>query len=80
MFWLERADLIIVDKRIFEHFRKQLSKEFNTDEEVVFHDVLKSQTNYQTAFQNRDLRDQFNEGLKRIRADGSYQSILDAYK
>ena len=80
MFWADRADLIIVDRKIFEHFRKLLRSEFNTDEEVTFHDVVKAQTNYQTAFRNRALRDQFNEGLKRIRADGSYQGILDSYK
>ena len=80
MFWAERAELIIVDKKIFEHFRKQLRTEYKTDEEVVFHDVMKSQTNYPVAFRNKELRDQFNEGLKKIRADGSYQAIIDAYR
>lgn len=80
MFWAERTDLIIVDKKIFEHFRKQLHNEFKTEEEVVFHDILKSQTNYQTAFRSKELRDQFNEGLRKIRSDGTYQTILDAYK
>lgn len=80
MFWVERAELIIVDKKIFEHFRKQLSKEYKTDEEVVFHDIFKSETNYSAAFRNKELRDQFNQGLKIIRADGSYQAIIDAFR
>lgn len=80
MFWADRTDLIIVDKKIFEHFRKQLRNEFKTEEEVVFHDIFKSQTSYQSAFRNKELRDQFNEGLKKIRADGTYQLILDSYK
>ena len=80
MFWADRADLIIVDKKIFEYYRKVFRNEFKTDEKVVFHDVLKIQTNYQAAFRNKVLRDQFNEGLKKIRTDGTYQAILDAYK
>lgn len=80
MFWSDRADLIIVDKKIFEYYRKTLQREFKTEEEVVFHDIFKTQTNYQAAFRSKDLRDQFNEGIKKIRADGSYQAILDSYK
>jgi polar amino acid transport system substrate-binding protein len=80
MFWMERADVVISDKKIFEHFRKQLRSEFNTDEEVVFHDMLKTQTNYPDAFRSAELRDQFNTGLKKIRANGTYQAILDAYR
>lgn len=80
MFWADRADLIIVDRKIFEHFRKLLRSEFNTAEEVQFHDIVTGPTSYQTAFRNPDLRDQFNQGLKKIRTDGSYQAILESYK
>ncbi|MFZ6747936.1 substrate-binding periplasmic protein [Undibacterium sp. Ren11W] len=80
MFWFDRAQLIIVDKKIFEHFRKQLRNDYKTDEEVVFHDVMKVETSYPAAFRNKELRDQFNAGLKKIRADGSYQAIIDAYR
>lgn len=80
MFWAGRADLIIVDKAIFEHLRKQLRNEFDTAEPVVFHDILKSQTSYPAAFRSKELRDQFNLALKKMQSDGSYQAILDAYK
>lgn len=80
MFWADRADLIIVDKAIFEHLRTQLRNEFNTAEPVVFHDILKSHTSYPAAFHDKELRDQFNLALKKMQADGSYQAILDAYK
>jgi polar amino acid transport system substrate-binding protein len=80
MFWVERAELVIMDKKIFEHFKKILSSEYNTDEEVVFHDFSKKQTNYPAAFRNQELRNQFNEGLKKIRANGTYQNIIDSYK
>ena len=80
MFWADRAELVIMDKKIFEHFRKILRNEYNTDEEIVFHDFSKNQTNYSVAFRNLELRNQFNEGLKKIRANGIYQNIIDSYK
>ncbi len=80
MFWADRAELVIMDKKIFEHFRKLLHNEYDTDEDIVFHDFSKTQTNYSAAFRNQELRNQFNEGLKKIRANGSYQSIIDSYK
>lgn len=80
MFWAERAELVIMDKKIFEHFRKLLRTEYDTDEEVIFHDFSKNQTNYSAAFHNQELRNQFNEGLKKIRANGGYQAIIDSYK
>lgn len=80
MFWADRAELVIMDKKIFEHFKKLLSSEYNTEEEIVFHDFSKKQTNYSVAFRSQELRNQFNEGLKKIRANGSYQDILDSYK
>jgi polar amino acid transport system substrate-binding protein len=80
MFWVDRAELVIMDKKIFEHFKKLLRSEYNTDEEIVFDDFSKKQTNYPAAFRNQEIRNQFNEGLKKIRSDGSYQSIIDSYK
>lgn len=80
MFWADRAELVIMDKKIFEHFRKLLRNEYDTDEEIVFHDFSKNQTNYSAAFRNQELRNQFNEGLKKIRANGTYQSIIETYR
>jgi polar amino acid transport system substrate-binding protein len=80
MFWVERAELVIMDKKIFEHFKKLLRNEYNTDEEIIFHDFSKKQTNYPAAFRNQELRNQFNEGLRKIRANGTYQAIIDSYK
>lgn len=80
MFWADRAELVIMDKKIFEHYRKVLASEYNTDEEIVFHDFSKNQTSYPVAFRNPGLRNQFNEGLKKIRANGIYQNIVDSYK
>ena len=83
MFWSDRVDLIIVDKTIFEYYKKELGREVKTDFEITYHDIFKSKaggTGYPVAFKDKKLRDQFNDGLKTIRADGTYQKILAKYK
>jgi polar amino acid transport system substrate-binding protein len=80
MFWADRVQLIIIDKTIFEHHKSILSKEFDTSVPLTYHDLIKSKTSYTVVFNQAALRDQFNEGLKKIRANGSYQKIIDSYK
>jgi polar amino acid transport system substrate-binding protein len=79
MFWQGRADVIIVDKTIFEYYRKELSKEFNTSEEVVYHQIFPELTHYQVAFRDPKIRDDFNEGLTYLRDKGIYQKLVDNY-
>lgn len=80
MFWADRVQLIIIDKTIFEHYRRQLGNEFDTTVPLTFHDIIKTKTPYSVVFNDVDLRDQFNDGLRKIRSNGTYQKILDAYK
>jgi polar amino acid transport system substrate-binding protein len=80
MFWADRVQLIIIDKAIFEHNKNALNKEFDTSVPLTYHDLIKTKTSYSVAFNQATLRDQFNEGLKKIRANGSYQKIIDTYK
>lgn len=80
MFWADRVQLIIIDKTIFQHHQRLLAKEFNTSEALTYHDLIKSKTSYAVVFQRAEWRQQFNEGLKKIRANGSYQKIIDSYK
>ena len=80
MFWADRVQLIIIDKTIFEHSKTLLSKEFDTSAPLTYHDLIKTKTSYSVVFNQASLRDQFNEGLKKIRANGSYQKIIDSYK
>jgi polar amino acid transport system substrate-binding protein len=80
MFWADRVQLIIIDKTIFEHNKSILSKEFDTSAPLTYHDLIKSKTSYSVVFNQASLRDQFNEGLRKIRANGNYQKIIDSYK
>ncbi|MBY0574819.1 MAG: transporter substrate-binding domain-containing protein [Undibacterium sp.] len=79
MFWADRVQLIIVDKTIFEYHKKILGAQFDTSIPLTYHDLIKTKTSYSVAFSQAQLRDQFNEGLKKIRANGDYQKIVNAY-
>lgn len=79
MFWAGRADVIVVDKTIFEFYRKTLSNQFDTSKEVVYYGIFPELTHFQVAFKDEQTRDDFNEGLKYIREKGIYQKLIDNY-
>lgn len=80
MFWADRVQIIIIDIRIFEHQKRMLATEFDTSVPLTLHDLIKSKTAYSVVFHNPTLRQQFNDGLRKIRSNGSYQKIIDNYK
>jgi polar amino acid transport system substrate-binding protein len=81
IFWAKRVELIVVDKTIFDWYRRELAAGgIKVDEEVVFHDIFKSQTGFAVAFKSGVLRDKFNQMLTSVRTDGTYQKILSKYK
>ena len=79
MFWANRVQIIIIDKTIFEHHKKILSAEYDTAIPLLYHDIFGGKTSYAVAFNQANLRDQFNAGLKKIRLNGDYQRIINAY-
>ncbi len=78
MFWADRVQLIVIDRRIFEYHRLSLSTEFNTAEPITYHDIIKSKTSYAVAFHRQDCQKQFDEGLRKLRASGEYLTIVEA--
>ncbi len=81
VFWAGRVEVIVIDRTIFEWYRRELGKAgVKVDDALVYHDIFKSTTGFAAAFANARLRDQFNATLKTMRADGSYQEILNRYK
>jgi polar amino acid transport system substrate-binding protein len=79
MFWLGRAQVIIVDRTIFLWYRKELATQVDTSAEVVFHTIFPRRTHFQAAFKERRIRDDFNEGLRHLRETGRYRQLYDAY-
>lgn len=78
-FWIGRAQVIVVDKFVFDWFRSKLSVTYDTSDEVVYHDIFPSHTYYQVNFKNKSLRDDFNKGLQHLRDTGQYQEIIKKY-
>lgn len=80
LFWSDKVDVIILDLHVFEHYRKQLKSEMNTTDEVVVHRIFSPKASWRcVVFRDRNVRDEFNKGLTKIKANGTYQKILDKY-
>ncbi|GAB2861099.1 hypothetical protein GCM10027277_32190 [Pseudoduganella ginsengisoli] len=80
VFWARRVDVIVVDRYVFNWYRRQLAATMKTDDEVEYHDIFPNTTVFAAAFADRDVRDRFNAALKAMRADGGYQDIVNRYR
>jgi polar amino acid transport system substrate-binding protein len=79
-FWNKRVEVIVVDRAIFAWYRRQLAASVKTDEELVFHDIFDSTTNYGAVFSDKALRDRVNGVLRAMHDDGSIRQILARYR
>lgn len=77
LFWKGRADVIVIDRSIFNHFTR--AQGYSPDE-AKLHGVFPPVTNYRVAFGDASLRDQFNRGLQALCANGRYQALLVRYR
>ncbi len=80
----KRVDVLISDKRVFLfHLRNALEKAKLLPKEqkrkVKIHSIFPP-TNYSFVFKLEKIRDDFNEGLKVIRENGTYDLIMDRYQ
>ncbi len=80
VFWNKRVDVIVVDRAIFAWYRRQLAASVRVDDELVFHDIFDSTTNYGAVFVDKALRDKVNDVLRAMQADGSIRQIMARYK
>ncbi|MBN1948379.1 MAG: transporter substrate-binding domain-containing protein [Candidatus Cloacimonetes bacterium] len=79
MFWLDQVEVIIIDEYIFRWFTRNLAGKIDTSEEVVYHDLFPDRTEFQLNFKDKQIRDDFNAGLKHILENGQYQEIINKY-
>ena len=77
-FWVGRAEVNVIDRNIFLWYRRVLAKEVDTTPEVEFHNVLPL-IRVRAAFRSPADRDDFNDGLKTIRASGEIERIYARY-
>jgi polar amino acid transport system substrate-binding protein len=74
-----RVDVAVGDQRIFDYYRREVSKLVNVDQAVTYHDIFPP-TEYKVGFRSAELRDRFNAGLAMIRKNGVYAEISQRYK
>jgi len=87
-FLRKRAEVIVIDKSIFYWQLKSFMQEENSahfqhllkDQAFVFFNVSPEPTAFRVNFSDEQVRDDFNEGLRELKASGEYQAILDKYK
>jgi len=74
----QRYQVVVLDYWIFRYF---LSKSRFAEQlsQIRFHPLL-PRVPAAVAFNNEDLRNQFNQGLKLIKEDGSYDEIIQKYQ
>lgn len=75
-----RTDVVVMDRHIFTFYKNQLIAEAKVDkgiESELFE--LFEPTKYTTAFKEESIRDDFNEGVKKLKESGRYDEIYKIY-
>lgn len=75
-----RIDIAVMDKSIFQFYRNKLINEgkITADIMVRFYNLFEP-SRYRAAFSDKTVRDQFNQGLERLKKSGDYNAIYDKY-
>jgi len=77
-FWAGRCEVTVIDRNVFVWYTKIISKSADTSDPVIFHDIL-PHLPVRAAFRRQIDRDNFNAGLKSLRANGDYDRIFAKY-
>jgi polar amino acid transport system substrate-binding protein len=79
MFWQREAEVIVIDESVMRWFTSELAGKVDTSPALVYHRVFPPETRFRISFRRERVRDDFNAGLKEIRASGLYRKIYDKY-
>ena len=76
-----RYDLVLSDKVVFHYFLAQQLKDNKVEEKALTeHKVfVERPLDYRPVFRSRNVRDDFNEGLRHLKDSGRYLEIYDFY-
>lgn len=80
MFWSGRADVIVIDDVIFDYMTSTMADDFDTGIALEKHRIFGGLTVFPIAFNDRELRDQFNIGIAKLRAEGRIEQIYQKYR
>ena len=77
----KRVDVILSDRKIFQYYTVMLKNEEGLiTKPTQEHPFVKlNLMNYRPIFRDKQIRDDFNEGLKYIKEIGKYQAIYEKY-
>ena len=80
MLFKGRTDIVAMDRHIFTFYRNELIREGKIDPKEPFELFeLFEPTRYQTAFKDRQSRDDFNTGIAHLKKTGRYDEIYREY-
>lgn len=81
LLYLQRYDVALIDRYIFQYFSNQLQLTDKVEiQEVVEHQFSVSNVeDYRPVFRLKDVRDDFNLGLKNLKDSGEFQKIYAKY-
>lgn len=81
MLYAGGTQVYVGDVNIFKYYRAQVKNDVDTTQAIVIHDVFPrvDDATHNAVFTDRGIRDDFNEGLKQIKASGEYQKIVRKY-
>lgn len=80
MFWSGRADVIVIDDVIFDYMTSTMADDFDTGIPLERNRIFGGLTVFSIAFNDPELRNQFDAGLARLRADGGIEQIYQKYR
>lgn len=79
-FFNDEAEVIIIDKTIFEWWLLKFADKYNTSDEYIYHNLFPDQTKFYVGFKSKEICDIFDKGLAQIKANGLYNKIFSQYK
>lgn len=80
MLLLGRTDLIVMDESIFKHYWNEAQKNEKIYKNQAWEKIdLFEPTEYKAAFQEKEIRDDFNRGIEHLMKSGEYQKIIKKY-
>lgn len=75
-FFNDKADVIVIDKTIFQWWLSEFSDKFDTSEDYEYHNLFPDKTVFYVGFKSKELRNLFDEGLSIIKKNGLYNDIM----
>lgn len=79
VFRSHRADAAVLDRYIYAWWDQKYARKEGAPVDAELHWIFPSTTDFYIAFRSEALRDAFDKGLQRIRADGTYERIVKGY-